>query len=313
MSLTKKIVLGTAAPILVILAVLGFVFQSTLAGWIADVQNRLVPASVTNVVGNTVNNVAKNVADNVGNAAGDVKQEIFSPPLQVFGHAPVGTLDREGVIILTNQNRAQNGDVAALKENTTLDQAAMNKLEDMFKNQYFEHVSPSGNGPGYVVTSAGYNYLTVGENLAMGDFTSDQDLMNAWMASPGHRANILNPDFIDIGVAVATGTYQGNVVWMAVQEFGRPASSCPIIDAALKAKITVDQNSLTALDDELSADQAALSTMPRSTPEEQSSYNEKVRQYNAEVDTYDTNQANLKQEVATYNDQVEAYNACLAK
>ena len=61
--------------------------------------------------------------------------------------------------------------------------------------------------------------------------------MTAWMNSPGHRANILNPHFQEIGVAVGKGMYEGHETWIAVQSFGMPLSACPASDANLKIKI----------------------------------------------------------------------------
>ena len=68
----------------------------------------------------------------------------------------------------------------------------------------------------------------------MGNFKNDQDLVSAWLNSPGHRANILNTRFTEIGTAVLKGFYEGREVWMAVQEFGLPLSSCPNPDSKVK-------------------------------------------------------------------------------
>lgn len=276
----NQIIASVIAVLVIVAVILGFIFRNSLFQ-------------------------SKTLADGV-------REELFSAPLQVFGPKINGTLTQSGVIELTNNARSQNG-ATPLAENAQLDLAAKNKLDDMFTQQYFDHISPQGNGPGYVVSQAGYNYLVVGENLAMGGFANDTDLVNAWMASPGHRANILNHDFVDIGVAVGQGTYQGKTVWIAVQEFGRPASVCPSVDASLKTKIGLDESSLASLNSELTADHQQLSTMPQNTAEEEQAYNQKVQNYNALLTTYNSDQAALKQEVASYNDEVEAFNACLAK
>src|SRR6185369_15716694 len=116
----------------------------------------------------------------------------------------------------------------ALKENALLDKAAKKKLDDMFAQQYFEHINPQGKGPSDLAKSVGYDYIAIGENLALGNFKNDAELVQAWMDSPGHRANILNKQYTEIGVAVGQGTYEGKKTWLAVQEFGRPTSSCPV-------------------------------------------------------------------------------------
>ena len=90
----------------------------------------------------------------------------------------------------TNQSRAANS-LGALHENALLDQAAQEKANDMAKNGYFAHTSPAGVTPWHWFEDVGYNFSYAGENLAV-NFTDSQDVTNAWMNSPEHRANILN-------------------------------------------------------------------------------------------------------------------------
>ena len=130
------------------------------------------------------------------------------------------------IISETNLQRQENGDLPALKENTDLDETASAKAADIFKNQYFEHVSPSGVDPGKLVESYGYDYIVEGENLILGNFSSEKEVVADWMASPGHRANILNNRYTEIGVAIVKGTYKGEESWVGVQEFGLPLSTC---------------------------------------------------------------------------------------
>ena len=97
----------------------------------------------------------------------------------------------------------------------------------MFLKQYFEHNSPSGITPADLVTSVGYKYKVTGENLALGDFKDEKDLVDAWMNSPGHKANILNVDYTEIGVASGLQKYRDwGTTWMSVQEFGKPMPVC---------------------------------------------------------------------------------------
>ena len=110
-------------------------------------------------------------------------------------------LTKAQVIEITNERRKENGGLAALKENLRLDVSAEKKLEDMFAKQYFEHLSPDNVGVKDLAKNAGYEYILIGENLAMGDFNNDSALLDAWMASPGHRENILNKNYTEIGVA----------------------------------------------------------------------------------------------------------------
>lgn len=165
-------------------------------------------------------------------------------------HGPQGgklaTLTADGVFTGTNQQRQDNG-VKPLTHNTVLDAAARNKLEDMFAHQYFEHISPTGKGPGDLADAVHYEYAKIGENLALGNFASDDALIQAWMNSPGHRANILNTGYQEIGIAVGRGVFDGQETWIAVQEFGTPISVCPTPDANTKDQITQNQTTLTTL------------------------------------------------------------------
>jgi uncharacterized protein YkwD len=218
------------------------------------------------------------------------------------------SLDDQGVFDLTNEERKDNGDLPALTYNAELSEAAMNKAKDMFANQYFAHVSPvTGDGPGDIDNAVGYQYFIVGENLAEGDFTSDQDLLTAWMNSPEHRANILNTEYQQLGVAVLRGVYQGQTVWMAVQEFGTPTSDCTPTDATLKSEIDSDNATLLT-------DQAALSqqdsALQNYEPKGDTTYNAMVQNYNAAVSSYNALLTSSKALISQYNAEATAYNSC---
>jgi len=120
----------------------------------------------------------------------------------------------------TNLEREANG-LAPLNLNPELTKAAQMKANDMFANDYWAHVSPSGITPWVWIRKAGYNYLYAGENLARG-FYSSSDVITAWMNSPEHRANMLSPNYTDIGFAVESGTLTGTETTLVVQEFGSP-------------------------------------------------------------------------------------------
>lgn len=135
------------------------------------------------------------------------------------------SLSTDAIINITNANRTKINNVPFLEENYILNQIAQRRLNDMFENQYFAHKSPAGVGPADVAKLAGYDYVILGENIAMGEYKNELDLVEAWMNSPGHRKNILNPTFKEIGVAVRKGLYKGNEVWLAVQVFGSVRST----------------------------------------------------------------------------------------
>lgn len=127
-------------------------------------------------------------------------------------------INKKSIIDLVNKSRIENS-VSTLAENENLDNAAKNKLEDMVKNNYFAHTSPTGVTPWFWFEKNGYDYKYAGENLALG-FTSLEKEHQAWMDSPTHRKNILNPNYKEIGVAVAQGIIDNNSVTIAVQAFG---------------------------------------------------------------------------------------------
>ncbi len=215
------------------------------------------------------------------------------------------------IIALTNSERSSVADLPPLTENTDLDVAAAAKLKDMFAEQYFAHVSPNGTGPGDLAGLAGYDYVVEGENLAEGNFKNGQDLLDAWMASPGHRANILNTRYLDIGVAVGRGLYDGQEVWMAVQEFGKPLSSCPSVDTGLHDAIVSNQTKVAQLGSDLDAIKKALYAVATGTPSKNAAYNQIADHYNDNVTLYNGVVGRLKAEIASYNQEVEAFNACV--
>jgi uncharacterized protein YkwD len=245
-------------------------------------------------------------------AVANIAQEISTPPPLVGDqNNPDSYLTRAGVIAWTNTNRQQNGGLPPLAENLQLDKAAQLKLADMFKQQYFEHINPQGVGPGDLAKQAGYNFIAEGENLALGNFTDDQNLLTAWMNSPGHRANILNVKYQEIGVAVGQGMYQGHQTWLAVQEFGKPASSCPSVDSNLKAQLKSLQADVNQLQPQLTALKSQLDSASPKTQSDYDAYNQIVAQYNSAVEIYNNKVDTLKLVTNEYNVEVSAYNACL--
>ena len=110
------------------------------------------------------------------------------------------------VVRLVNEIRAQNR-LGELTYNWELGRVARYKSQDMRDNSYFSHTSPVYGTPFRMMKSFGITYRSAGENIARGQ-KSPQAVVDAWMNSPGHRANILNPSFTEIGVGyVADGQY----------------------------------------------------------------------------------------------------------
>ena len=105
------------------------------------------------------------------------------------------------VIRLVNEIRAQNG-LSALTYNWELSRVARYKSQDMVDNRYFSHTSPTYGTPFQMIRSFGLSYRSAGENIAYGQRTP-QAVVNAWMNSSGHRANILSSSYTQIGVGYA--------------------------------------------------------------------------------------------------------------
>lgn len=128
------------------------------------------------------------------------------------------TITPENIIALTNAERTNLG-LPTLSYNAQLSSAALAKANDMFEKQYWDHFGPNGETPWQFIRGAGYTYVYAGENLAKG-FKTSEGVVEAWMASPTHRANIVSSNYRDIGVAVVEGTLQGKQTVLVVQMFG---------------------------------------------------------------------------------------------
>ncbi|HOX21483.1 MAG TPA: CAP domain-containing protein [Candidatus Paceibacterota bacterium] len=123
----------------------------------------------------------------------------------------------------TNVSRSTNN-LNTLKTSLVLNTAAQLKADDMAAKGYFSHTSPEGLTPWHWFELAGYRFSYAGENLAV-NFVDSKDVVDAWMNSPGHRANILSDYFTEIGIGVADGKYNGQEATFIVQMFGRPAAA----------------------------------------------------------------------------------------
>lgn len=218
-------------------------------------------------------------------------------------------LSSKEIIDITNEYRKSSGLLVELKENSKLDDSAEKKLDDMFDNQYFEHISPSKIGVEDLGEEVGYEYILIGENLALGNFKDNQALVDAWMDSPGHKANILNKRYTEIGVAVSKGTYQGESVWMAVQHFGLPKTECPSIDEVLKDVITSDQKKVKSLESDLLYKKSQIEGGIESG---QDGVSDKIDTYNNMVTDYNNIFNEIKNKINKYNEQVKAFNSCIA-
>lgn len=124
-----------------------------------------------------------------------------------------------GLANATNQARAANG-LGQLALNSQLNSGAQAKAQHMIANNYWSHTAPDGTEPWYFFEWAGYSYVHAGENLAYG-FDGSGEIVDAWMGSTGHRANILG-DYKDMGFGIANGAnYQGGEYTVVVAFYGK--------------------------------------------------------------------------------------------
>jgi hypothetical protein len=142
-------------------------------------------------------------------------------PLRAWMSPDLAAQESKKIIALTNDLRA-GLKLPPLSENLKLDQAAADKVSDMLLNQYFAHVSPAGLNLETFLKKAGYAYAMAGENLAMG-YDGAPAVVAAWEKSPTHYANLTDPNFRDIGVAMDPGRFKNVDTAFAAQYFGRPA------------------------------------------------------------------------------------------
>jgi uncharacterized protein YkwD len=137
---------------------------------------------------------------------------------------------RAATLCLVNRERADHGE-RALQPNSQLRQAAQGHTDSMVEHNYFEHVGPGGQTPLQRLRDAGYIYSSrigyeIGENIAWGSgaLGTPRAIVAAWMASPGHRANILDPHYRDTAIGVAArlpaSAAHGQLGGIYTQDFG---------------------------------------------------------------------------------------------
>lgn len=244
-----------------------------------------------------------------------VKEEIpflAPPPIRAKVEESRSFLTRAGVVLETNRAREASGQSPFL-EDIVLNAAAEAKAGDLLTRQYFEHVSPSGLDAADLVKAVGYDYIAIGENLALGNYKDDAALVAAWLESPGHRENILNQRFKEIGAAVKKGTFEGRSTWVGVQIFARPRSSCPPVDGGLRSQIESADGEIDALSAEADRKRAELESRRPAAREEYELYRQEVEVYNEFVRQINELVVGVKELTQKYNQQVDSFNRCAAE
>ena len=126
------------------------------------------------------------------------------PAAQSFD-VPTNSVGSESFAVILNNERG-GVDVVPVIENALLNEAAQAHAEDMAENNYLSHIALDGSTPADRVLEVGYDYAFIAENIAQG-FVSEEDVMEAWMNSPGHAANILDPRAADFGLGLEDDTW----------------------------------------------------------------------------------------------------------
>lgn len=141
---------------------------------------------------------------------------VETPAAPAESNSATGSYEAQ-VVELVNKERAAQG-LSALKFNAELSKVAGAKAADLRDKNYFSHTSPTYGSPFDMMKSFGIRYTAAGENIAKG-YMNPTSVMNGWMNSPGHKANIMNGNFTEIGVGYVSGS-NGSGYW--VQMFIRP-------------------------------------------------------------------------------------------
>jgi len=144
------------------------------------------------------------------------------------------------LLTYTNVKRKEAG-LSELRLNSALTSAAHQKAEDMFKDQYWAHISPDGTEPWDFILGQNYDYIYAGENLAK-NFNNSRDVVEAWMKSSSHKENLLSPNYDEIGFAVVNGVMEGYETTLVVQMF---AVSEPVYTPVAPEKPAIDVTTAT--------------------------------------------------------------------
>jgi uncharacterized protein YkwD len=139
---------------------------------------------------------------------------------------PSNEITAANVLSLMNDYRASEG-LAPLRSDERLDLAAADRMHHMEEESYWSHESPRGESPFLWLDRRAYHYRAAGENLAYG-FETARLLVQSWMESSGHRANILSADYEDCGIAIIEGSTLGPASGKSiVVMFGRQSAAQP--------------------------------------------------------------------------------------
>jgi len=144
-------------------------------------------------------------------------------PSQAYMAPDVLTAQASRILALTNDLRTEKG-LHTLMRATPLDTSASARTLDMVEKGYFSHTGPDGHTLSYFMKLTGHKYITAGENLALGFKTADE-VVDAWVKSPTHYENLIDPNFKEFGIGIGEGAYNGADTIFIAEHFGEPISS----------------------------------------------------------------------------------------
>lgn len=183
--------------------------NSRVSAWLDKICSSKGNIGNTGNVGNVgnVGNAGSTGSENAGNT-----ENSDNASDSTSGSVVPGSMTSQ-VVTLVNKERASNG-LQPVASDSQLAKLAQMKAEDMAKNGYFSHTSPTYGSAFDMMKTYGVSYKTAGENIAKGQKTAEA-VMNGWMNSSGHRANILKSDYTKIGVGYAKAS-DGTTYWVQI-------------------------------------------------------------------------------------------------
>ncbi|MEI8223737.1 MAG: CAP domain-containing protein [bacterium] len=288
-----------------------FVFLVTaliVAGYILYTKQTATPSSiVSDPIVNTGQEVKGESVNSTNTAA--ITKTVTGSEFTKKNASLRTKINRENIIWFTNYERAKVN-LPPLTASAQLNTSSSRKNDDMFVHQYFNHTRAANPPIGFdrFIDDQNYTFIKIGENLAMGDFSSSAEIVNAWMKSPAHKKNILDPIYRDIGVTATLGTMNGKEVYLITQHFGDPRSSCPSINATTKEAIDALKNHITELQTTINEKQQEVT---RSNHTLDPHYDSLIEEYNSFVTLYNNAIKQMASLVSTYNKQVQSFDRCV--
>lgn len=171
----------------------------------------------------------------LGIQSGAIQSGLRNPAGQTLDYAISMNINR--LLDETNGERTRHG-ASPLRLNAKLYAAAQAKADDMAAKNYWSHYTPSGEAPWVFVINQDYDYQKLGENLATG-FLNEKGTINGWMASQGHRRNLLDPVFSEVGFGIANNpnysSAGGGPMTIIVAMYGKPLVASATTSSSLPA------------------------------------------------------------------------------